>query len=55
MGGGTNLITGKSDIHLHCDKITAHEIIMTIKTQFGPRSIKFRGYSEEEWDNGKID
>lgn len=55
MGSGTNLITGKSDIHLYSDKPTAHLAIMAIRSKFGSRSIKFKSYTEEEWENGKID
>lgn len=53
MGGGTNLITNISDIHLHCSKRKADAAILAVKLKFGPRSIKARGYTEEEWNNDK--
>lgn len=53
MGGGTNLITGISDIHFYSDKLSFLLAIATLKRSVGQRAIKVTSYTEKEWNGDK--
>lgn len=53
MGGGTNLITGVSDIHFYSNELSFILAFGFIKRNVGARSVKVTTYTEEEWNGDK--